>query len=212
MPTNRAIFHLYNPYFFLCWEAATALRDAEVEHAKIRKKYGKHAEWSVNDDHKALQLVDIIHSRVVVAPVFAVMAVEQLLHVYAVERLRKCDQVLEHIDRLDLESKWRLVPPLACGRELPRNSPAIAKLQKLISLRNHFTHPKPIVVVEPTQEKIENLGKKLEAHEQMRYDVAREAPNTVSLIAAEIAALDRHHKVRKLIRDQGIPLPARGEA
>ena len=178
---------------------------AETEHARIRAKYGRNNEWSKEDDHRALQLVDEIHTRVVAAPVFGIMALEQLLHVYAVERLRKFDQVLEHIDRLDLETKWRLVPPLACGRELPRKSAAIAKMQKLISLRNHFTHPKPIVIADPTDEKLENLGRKLEAHDRMRYDVAREAPKTVSLVASELAALDRHHSVRKLIRSQGIP-------
>ena len=212
MTSDRVIVHQYNPYYFLCWEAADAMARAEKEHAKIRSKYGRSKKWSEEDDHRAQQLVDETHTRVVAAPVFGIMAIEQLLHVYAVERLRKFDQVLEHIDRLDLETKWRLVLPLACGRELPRKSVAIAKMQKLASLRNHFTHPKPIVVSDPTDEKIENLGRKLEAHARMRYDVAREAPTTVSLLACELAELDRHHCVRKLIKGQGIPLRSTSDA
>ena len=188
------------------------MKNAEAEHRKIRHKYGRSAEWSPEDDSRALHLVGVIETKLVASPVFAVMAVEQLLQVYAVQRLQKYEQVLEHIDRLDLESKWRLVPPLACGRELPRRSPAIARLQKLIGLRNSITHPKPVVVAELTEEKLENLGRKLEAHDQMRYDVAREAPGTVSMIATELAHLDRHHSVRKLIRNQGIPLLKIGRA
>ena len=78
MPSNRVIVHQYNPYYFLCWEAADAMACAETEHARIRAKYGRNNEWSKEDDHRALQLVDEIHTRVVAAPVFGIMALERM--------------------------------------------------------------------------------------------------------------------------------------
>jgi hypothetical protein len=50
----------------------------------------------------------------------------------------------QHIDRLDLISKWVVVPQLICGRTLRLNGTAINSLRATVKARNVLAHPKSL--------------------------------------------------------------------
>lgn len=75
------------------------------------------------------------------AVVFFVLAMEAYINYYAVMRLGK-KYTEQHIDRLDLVSKWVIVPHLALGRRVLPEGETLTNLRKVVRLRNQIAHPK----------------------------------------------------------------------
>ncbi|WP_394747266.1 hypothetical protein [Spongiimicrobium salis] len=48
----------------------------------------------------------------------------------------------KHLDKLDLVSKWMIIPRLITGKELDKSKSYYGKLKQLVSWRNQLVHPK----------------------------------------------------------------------
>ena len=75
------------------------------------------------------------------AVVFFVLAMEAYINFYAVMRLGKT-YTERYVDRLDLVSKWVVVPHLALGQRVLPEGETLANLRKVVGLRNQIAHPK----------------------------------------------------------------------
>lgn len=75
------------------------------------------------------------------AVVFAGLAVEAAIYEIAAAHLTdKFTQ--DHLERIDVVTKWALVPRLICGKPLDSGGPAMNTLRELIQVRNLLVHHK----------------------------------------------------------------------
>lgn len=181
------------------------MAEAEAELAAIHRKF-REEKLPRKIERHAMALVNEVHMNSIAVPVFALMAAEQLIFAYAVCRMKKFKIALEHIDHLDTEAKWRVIPPMVCGNELRRDSKALADLRLLTRYRNSFVHPKPVIISNLSDEKIMRLGQKVEGVTAQRYPLAKRAPTVLVHLAEELCQTDKHRTVRSIVRDAGIPL------
>ena len=91
---------------------------------------------------------------------FATMCLEAFIYDYAAHNFSDT-YVKRYIDKLDLISKWVLVPRLALGKDFPRDSKAFEYLVKLVKFRNELVHPKSVPMPRPdphSKEFLEEIG------------------------------------------------------
>lgn len=76
-----------------------------------------------------------------IAIVFSALAVEGYIYDYATRNLS--DKFVDsHLDKLDVLSKWMVIPKLITGRDFPKNGHAYQLLKQLIQNRNFIVHSK----------------------------------------------------------------------
>ncbi|SOC51446.1 hypothetical protein SAMN05421509_101302 [Chromohalobacter canadensis] len=75
--------------------------------------------------------------------VFSAMCLEAFIYGYAEKHLGK-SYTKQHIEKLNIESKYIIVPKLVTGKEIDKSGQAFEKLKKLISDRNKIVHFKSI--------------------------------------------------------------------
>lgn len=94
--------------------------------------------------------------------VFAGMACEAAIYDLATIQLGD-SYTGQYIDKLDLLSKWVVVPSLVCGRKLNEHGPAINSLRTLVRTRNALVHHKslPTVPVEEAHRKADGQLEKI---------------------------------------------------
>jgi hypothetical protein len=92
-------------------------------------------------DHEAAKIREQADEHATITIVFACAACELYIN-DAAARLLGDTYVQRHVDRLDLVSKWVLVPRLICGHEIDRGGRAYDLLRLLVSARNELMHPK----------------------------------------------------------------------
>ena len=73
--------------------------------------------------------------------VFSTIALECFIHNYAALRLGE-GYTDKHIEKMNLHTKWLVVPQLATGKAIPSDHRGIQLLQKLIKARNSIVHLK----------------------------------------------------------------------
>lgn len=125
----------------------------------------------------------------IIAIVFATLAVEAYIYDYAARRLGDAF-VKDYIDKLDLLSKWVVVPKLITSHELPRREHWFALLRQLIKARNSIVHHKssdPASFAGPDQ-----YFKKQEADANFLYETARQSAQLLDQLADKITELDPH--------------------
>ncbi len=75
------------------------------------------------------------------AIVFSSMCVESAINNYAGTQLGD-KYAQQHLDKLNVQSKWVVIPKLVCGRSIDKSGPAFNALGKLIKARNELVHNK----------------------------------------------------------------------
>jgi hypothetical protein len=86
-------------------------------------------------------LVDELDNHCVITIVFCALAVEGYIYDYAARKLS--DSFVDaHLDKLDVVSKWVVVPMLATGKEFPKDTKGFQLLKQLVSNRNFLAHNK----------------------------------------------------------------------
>ena len=80
---------------------------------------------------------------ILVSMVFCAMSAEALINYYAIERLGE-KYFSDHLDRLDVVSKWAIVPRLLDREILKKGVEPLNGLQELIGWRNDLVHYKSV--------------------------------------------------------------------
>lgn len=123
----------------------------------------------------------------VISITFAGMSLEAFFYDYAAEVLGD-KFVQQHLDRLDLKSKFLVYPRLVCGQSPEKSHDAYSSLTSLVSLRNDLVHFKSQGFP------LEQIYKASEFHEQLNQRLKSGVDTAVSCVMLVMAELDRPHE------------------
>lgn len=90
---------------------------------------------------KKLEIDNLIFAAGVKAVIFAALCIEAEINDLAGWQLGD-KYFKDHLDGLDIVSKWIVIPRLLSGRELKKSGLAFSSLKKLVRTRNRLTHNK----------------------------------------------------------------------
>jgi hypothetical protein len=125
-------------YYKIACDQAKTYQEREVEFSRLEHELGSTDDLS----ETARQMEQCYEQReqaAIIAITFSAMSLEAFLYDYAAQSIG--DQfVQDHLDKLDLKSKFLLFPRLVCGKMPTKSSSAYEGLRKLISLRNELVH------------------------------------------------------------------------
>ena len=149
---------------------------------------------------EALNLISDIRTSSVIAVVFAATCLENFIYRYALRRLSH-QYYMVHLDRLNLFSKWLVIPRIVTHKELDARSPALNSLRQLISARNDIIHAKASVRIGPTRKEAKQfMDRSLDAMDEVERSAER-APKVVEDAVNFIRTVDRSRTVKALIRE-----------
>ena len=120
--------------------------------------------------------------------VFSAIAVEAYIYDYAARHLSD-KFVQSYLDKLDLISKWMIVPRLITGKSLPHSGKWMMLLKALVKERNSIVHSKSKETPFDLKE-AKDFYKKLNERNASIPQKARQAIELLNELAAELSNLD----------------------
>jgi hypothetical protein len=120
--------------------------------------------------------------------VFSAMAIEAYIYDYAARHLGDAF-VKDHLDKLDILSKWIIIPELITGKEVSRHQKWYLLLKNLIKTRNSVIHHKSS---EPpaSPSDVEKYLHKLKEADSSIYETARQSITLLGILADKIIEID----------------------
>ncbi len=82
--------------------------------------------------------------------IFAIALAEAYINEYAARRISR-SYAENYLDKLDLRSKWVVIPRIISGEGLPTDGAAFRLLKSHISVRNELMHHKPMKEVDSSE-------------------------------------------------------------
>ena len=138
---------------------------------------------------KEINLTDAEIARLsLITIVFSAMVIEAYIYDYAARHLGDAF-VKDHLDKLDMLSKWIIIPKLITGNELSRHQKWYTLLKNLIKTRNSVIHHKSS---EPPASpfEIEKYLNKLSESEGSIHEVAKQSIILLDILADKIIEID----------------------
>jgi len=90
-----------------------------------------------------ISLIRQKYNHLIKAVTFGAMCLESFIYDYAANSFSDT-YVRKYLDKLELVSKWVVIPRLTTGKDFPRESKAFEDLRRLIKERNDLVHAKSI--------------------------------------------------------------------
>lgn len=137
---------LYRIYFDIAQEEYVKCLDVEATDTS-----GMH-------DGEKSELFRMALKHAIKAIVFSSMCVESAINNYAGAQLGD-NYTEKHLYKLDVVSKWVVIPKLACGKSIDKSGPAFNALKKLVKARNNLIHNKS-TEYDPTAPNLKNYLEK----------------------------------------------------
>ena len=135
---------------------------------------------------------DLIDHHCMIIIVSCAFALEGYINDYAGRNLS--DSFIEDIDKLDLVSKWIIIPQLVTGKKFPKDGRAYQLLKQLVSDRNFLAHPKStsLFVYDEKAKKLVVSPKLIRMHEfhQSLFEKAQNAINALNELSLVMENLD----------------------
>lgn len=82
-----------------------------------------------------------IQRKAMITVIFSHMTLESYINFYGIENFSR-SHFKNYLDKLDIKSKWVIIPELVTGKQINTESEAFRFLGELISLRNRLVHEK----------------------------------------------------------------------
>jgi hypothetical protein len=120
--------------------------------------------------------------------VFATIAVEAHVYDYAARHFSD-SFVKKYIDKLDLISKWVIIPKLITGKELPRGGECFQLLKNLVRERNSIIHSKSSDAPF-TPKEFQRYAEKRKEDQVAFSNRVKEAIDLLDMLPAEIGKID----------------------
>ena len=114
--------------------------------------------------------------------VFSCMCIESYINCYGVSNFSK-SYFENYLDKLDLKSKWVVIPKLVTGNQIKTDLNVFEKLENVITLRNKLVHDKPKI------KKVTGI----KDTDWVREEDAKVAIDTVKELVIELSKID--HKI-----------------
>lgn len=122
--------------------------------------------------------------------VFAAMALEAYIYDYAARQLGDM-YVKNHLEKLDVVSKWVVIPELVTGRELPGRSKWYPALKELIKARNGVIHHKSSTLpVASSTAEVAQYFQNIDADSKLICRMAKQSAALLGILADRIAEID----------------------
>jgi hypothetical protein len=136
LQTHRVSVHAM--YYTIARERAARYHECDAEYSKLED--GPIGEEELSQvSHRMEDYYEERERSAVVAITFAGMALEAFFYDYGAEHLGD-KFVREHLDKLDLKSKFLIYPRLICGKSPDKSKAAYQSLGNLVSLPNDLVH------------------------------------------------------------------------
>lgn len=135
-----------------------------------------------------------------IAVIFGVIALDNFIYCYSSKALGHefCNN---YLDKLDIVSKWIVLPKLITGKEMDPYSEAIIRLRELVKVRNRLVHTKATVHTDFDPNKLIHLGMKWDGKEQAIAKCAKHAPEVISMVIKELLTIDSRKELKELIKN-----------
>jgi len=180
--THRISVHAM--YCKIATEQARRYHERDAEHSKLEMDMANADELG-DIPQRLEQCYEEREQSAIIAITFAGMALEAFFYDYAAERLGDTF-VAQHLDKLDLPSKFLVYPRLICGKSPDKSAAAYGSLKKLVSLRNDLVHFKSQPFRLEEMDKASDFHDRLNERLRLGVDDAIEA---VRLVLTELGTL-----------------------
>jgi hypothetical protein len=168
----------HSDYFKVVAETYSQIQNLAREHDQFQRSLeGK--EISDDDVDFLASRNDAIGERALIVIVFSTFTLEAYINHYGINRLSR-NYFSSYLDKLDLLSKWLVIPRLVTGRKLDPGSRAMQDLSWLVSLRNRLAHFKSKTI---TVEEIKES-------DFLWHEDAERAVRTVKRVVSLLARID----------------------
>ncbi len=125
-------------YFDIC---RVSHQDFEKHNAEFFRKIEEPHTLEFLDLGNLLHLGEIRRRCWVEAVIFGALCLEAFIYDYAATHLS--DTYTKHyLDKIELKSKWVIIPKLATGQDFPTGNQAFEHLRRLVYERNQLVHAK----------------------------------------------------------------------
>lgn len=131
-------FAYYHRFFEIALNNYTKIQELVEKRDRIRETIRRSKK---DPDEEEANLGDIIEDHTLIVIIFCALVLETYINDYAISRLSK-NYLERHLDKLDLASKWIVIPRIITGKQLDKSSKWFSDLSWLISLRNKLVHYK----------------------------------------------------------------------
>lgn len=180
---------LFSSYTEVAKEHFKKAVDMEPELDAMREKKSN---LGYDDYELGLKIVEIDHEiekHSLITIVFSALALEAFIYDYGARKTSD-NFIQKYIDKLDLVSKWVVIPKLITGKDFPRNGNSFELLKKLVKIRNLIVHYKSFDVP------WENAGVIAEKWDGLMLKGAKEAIAALESVANDIEEIDPDSSAR----------------
>jgi len=137
----KAEFTYYEDFFHIAIDTYKEIIKLEKEHNELQAGLSESEKSSDNFVDKVAEKNDRIGRLVLIVVVFCATSLEAYINHYAISHLSK-NYLKTYLDKLDMLSKWVIIPRVTTGTQLDTGSSALQDLSWLITLRNKLVHYK----------------------------------------------------------------------
>lgn len=168
-------------------ENAEKLHDFELQLQDIRGKINleKSDIERLALEHVAMQVEDDVDKCAVTVIIFAIITLEAYIYDYSARYLSD-SYARNYLDKLDIFSKWIVIPRLICGKEISGESKWHQQFKALIRQRNAIIHSKSSSFPTEADGRITFI-KRQHDHSKQIVELAHQAVRLFETIATEIA-------------------------
>jgi hypothetical protein len=174
-------FSYYSDYAQIALENYTVIEQLLAKRNVIDEKYDSLGQISEEEDREWGEINHEInkYSRIVI--IFCALSLEAFINDYAIGRTSK-SYLENYLDKLDLYSKWVVIPRLLTGSQLDTGAQPMQDLDWLIKQRNRLVHIKSETV------EVSKIADKLKFYNEQ---VAQKAIDTVKNIILALHKIDK---------------------
>ena len=134
-------FTYYEEFFHIAIDNYKEIVKLEKEHSELQVNTSESEKSSDDFVDKVAEKNDRIGRLVLIVVVFCATSLEAYINHYAISNLSK-NYFKTYLDKLDLLSKWIVIPRITTGTQLDAGSRPLQDLSWLITLRNKLVHYK----------------------------------------------------------------------
>jgi len=168
-------FEYHETYYEIASNAYRKTKELTKKRDSIQGK----VELSDDDAAMIADINEEISKNAITVIIFSAFLLEAYINDYAIRRISK-GYLEKYLDKLNLLSKWIVIPRVVTGKQLDTGSEAIQDLSWLISQRNKLAHYKSETV---------GVEEITESHFVWEYDAER-AIHTVSKLINNLSEID----------------------
>ncbi|WP_405175575.1 hypothetical protein MHI27_03415 [Paenibacillus sp. FSL H8-0261] len=157
---------------------------AEHEITKIRNN----SEFNQDEkDYYLLEQQRVSHKQSITTVVFISMAIEAYIYDYSARELSD-NYPKTYLDKLDIISKWVIIPKLITGKDFPIERQGFQLLKNLFGYRNKLVHFKSTNITSDTLESIQE--KSVDS-----FEMALKAVETLIELSNDLATIDKEEPI-----------------